>query len=431
MLDRAGISYCVTHGYEGYPAQIRSDVDGVIAAEVSPGQLAELVHENRASIGAELVQAQGYRLVLAGKFDGSPCFLTLDLDADYEVDGLPFYSGRELLAARHRHRQFWILRADLEFGCYVVRKIAKADLDGQSGRKLSSLYQQDIGGCRRQVARFWGTAGTALILSAASLGNWESVRRRLNELQAELQWRATIRSPLRTLRNHLRRMGRRLRALWRSDSGLNIIFLGPDGAGKSSVIQAVGRELAGAFNRTACSGFAPALFERLRHIRRDPGRPHWAPPRSFLVSVIRAGYWLIYYTIGYFFTVHVALARSTLVLHDRHFVDALVDPKRYRYGGPLWLLQLIWRIVPKPDIIILLDAPPEVVQSRKQEVSFEETVRQRKAYLSLIETLRNGHIIDATQQFERVVGDVNDLVLRHLAMRIERRLGLPAARQTG
>jgi thymidylate kinase len=424
-LDRAGIPYCVTHGYESYPVQIRSDVDGTIAAEVRPSELVELVHENRTSIAAEVVQARGYRLVLAGKdADGSPCFVTLDLSADYEVDDRPFYTGREVLEARRRHQQFWIPSADLEFGCYLVRKIAKGHLDDEDGRRLSSLYQQDAAGCRQQVARFWGAARATLILSSASSGDWEPVRRRLDKLRAELRRRATLRSPFRVLGNRLRRMGHRVRALWRSDSGLNLVFLGPDGAGKSSVIQAVGQELAGVFNRTIYCGFAPALFEPLRYIRREPGRPHGALPRSFPVSVMRAGYWFVYYTFGYFVTVHVALARSALVLQDRHFVDALVDPRRYRYGGPLWLLRLIWRVVPKPDLIVLLDAAPEVLQSRKQEVPFEETVRQRTAYLSLVGTMRNAYVIDATRPFGQVVGDVNDLILRHLTTRIERRLGL-------
>jgi thymidylate kinase len=115
------------------------------------------------------------------------------------------------------------------------------------------------------------------------------------------------------------------------------------------------------------------------------------------------------------------LARATLVLNDRHFVDILVDPKRYRYGGPLWLLRLIWRLTPKPDLIVLLDAPPEVLQARKQEVPFDETARQRNAYVSMVAGLENGHLVNAAQPFEHVVNDVGGIILRLLASRIARR----------
>jgi len=112
------------------------------------------------------------------------------------------------------------------------------------------------------------------------------------------------------------------------------------------------------------------------------------------------------------------------VLNDRHFVDILVDPKRYRYGGPLWLTRLIWHLIPKPDLIILLDAPPEVLRARKQEISYEEIARQRGVYLSMVRTMQNGRVVDASQSFEHVAGQVSDIILQHLAMRIARRFGL-------
>src|SRR5207244_2006476 len=139
----------------------------------------------------------------------------------------------------------------------------------------------------------------------------------------------------------------------------------------------VRRELDGVFARTTCHSFPPALLGRLLRRPEAPNLlPHATSPRSPFASALRAVlYWFVYYTLGYFLTIHLALARSTLVVHDRHLVDALVDPRRYRYTGPRWLLRLIWRLVPKPDLIVLLDAPPAVLQARKQEVPFEETAR--------------------------------------------------------
>jgi thymidylate kinase len=234
-----------------------------------------------------------------------------------------------------------------------------------------------------------------------------------------------LRHPGRVVGKTLRHYASRIRQCWRPDGGLNVIFLGPDGAGKSSVIQAVGSVLAGVFARTTCYSFPPALLgRRLRRADHPDILPHALPLRSSPASAMRAVlYWFAYYTLGHV-AVNLALARNTLVLHDRHLVDALVDPRRYRYGGPPWLLRLLWRFIPKPDLIILLDAPPEVPQARKQEVPFEETARQREAYLSLIRTTRNGCIVDAARPFEQVVGDVNDIIVRHLATRVARRLGL-------
>jgi thymidylate kinase len=426
-LDRAGIRYCVLHGYEGFPQRTGSDVDCIIDSEIPPEQIYALLHHDRARINADIVRCRGYYVVLAGKnTDSSPCFLTLDLSADCELDGVPFYAGTEVLASRRRYREFWIPAAHLEFGCYLVRTIAKACLDDERARKLSWLYRQDAACCQREVARFWRPRNVDLIVAAARSDDWHCVRQHLASLRQELRRRAILRRPGRFVGNKFRRLIDRAKRVWRPD-GLNVVFLGPDGAGKSTVIDGLGPRLHGAFARTTCSGFAPPLHRLFRRGNRPTDQPHALASRSFLTSLVRAAYWFVYYTFDYV-GLHLALARSTLVLNDRHFVDILVDRKRYRYGGPLWLLHLIWRVVPKPNLIILLDAPPHVLQARKQEVSFQETALQREAYLLLAGTLPNCHVVDASQSSDRVAGEVSKVILRHLTMRLSRRFALEQVR---
>ncbi|MEH2537178.1 hypothetical protein V1287_001112 [Bradyrhizobium sp. AZCC 1699] len=238
-LDRAEIPYCVLHGYERYPQRITSDVDCMISASVHPGQLAALFHESRGiSIDADLVCFREYYFVLAGRnADLSPSYLVLDLSIDYELGGLRFYNGREVIESRRRHSRFWIPAPPVEFGCYLVRKIAKAQLNDTQGRRLSTVYAQDPTGCQQHAARFWGARNTALIVSAASSGDWTPVRRCLSWLGAEMRMRAMLREPRRSIGNWSRRMGHQIRSgLW-PEGGLSVIFLGPDGAGKSSVIK--------------------------------------------------------------------------------------------------------------------------------------------------------------------------------------------------
>jgi hypothetical protein len=161
------------------------------------------------------------------------------------------------------------------------------------------------------------------------------------------------------------------------------------------------------------------MLNLLHGRNRGHATPHGLPPRSPTVSVLRAVlYWFVYYIASYPVR-RLVMARAHLILHDRHFIDALVDPKRYRYGGSVWLLRFIWRII--PDLIILLDATPEVLQHRKQEVSLEETARQRSAYLSLVRRCDNGHVVNAGQALDAVAADVSAIILRHLAQREARR----------
>jgi thymidylate kinase len=427
-LDRAEIPYCLLHGYESYPQRITSDVDCMISAAVVPSQLAALFHENSVSIGAKVVRYSGYYFVFAGKnTDGSPCFLDLHMSVEYDLDNRHFYSGSEVLESRRRHKQFWVPAVKIEFGSYLVKKIAKGHLDDAQEQRLSALYQQDPAGCQQQIARFWGVATAALLVSGAKSGHWGPVQRDLEKLRNELNRRATIRHPWRVVANLSRRMANRFKRFCGPVGGLHVVFLGPDGAGKSSVSQAVNQQLGAAFAQTKYHSFPPEVMRRLLRRPKSPGPirlPHALPPRSFLASATRAmSYWLVYYTLGYWITVRLALARATLVMHDRHLIDAVVDPRRYRYGGPPWLLRMICRLVPKSDLVILLDAPPEVLQTRKQEVAFAETARQREAYLAFVKSKKNGHVVNAARPLAQVVAEVNEIILRYLTTRIARRAG--------
>jgi thymidylate kinase len=140
-------------------------------------------------------------------------------------------------------------------------------------------------------------------------------------------------------------------------------------------------------------------------------------------SLAKLVYWAVDYIAGYHLAIRPALTRSTLVLFDRYLVDALIDPRRYRYGGPRWALQALWWAIPKPDLVVLLDAPTQVLQRRKQEVQSEEMERQRQAYRALVEKLPNGHTADAAQSLDHVIRAVERLVLNFMAARTANRLG--------
>jgi thymidylate kinase len=110
-------------------------------------------------------------------------------------------------------------------------------------------------------------------------------------------------------------------------------------------------------------------------------------------------------------------ARKGLVVFDRHYLDILVDPRRYRYGAPLWLASVVAHLIPTPDLLIVLDAPVEVLHSRKKEVPAAEAERQRACYRVLAHARRGGVVLDATGSPEDVAGEIVEHLLHDLAGR--------------
>jgi thymidylate kinase len=75
----------------------------------------------------------------------------------------------------------------------------------------------------------------------------------------------------------------------------------------------------------------------------------------------------------------------------------------------------------KPDLVVLLDAPAEVLQGRKQEVPLAETERQCRAYRAVVQSLSNGRVINAAQSVEKVGADINRAILDFMAQRAQER----------
>lgn len=421
-LDSAGVKTCILHGYEGYPDYIPSDVDFVILPEdlskvpsiifKLPGLLVQcLQHESTA-----------YYYVLCSTSNGGAYFLHLDVSGDYRRNGCVFLSAEEFLTSRRRLKSFWIPSPHVEFAYYLIKKIAKGSIGEEQRSSLISLYQQDPGGCQKQIHRFWSAKSARELISAVESNEWGTVHTRIAWFRKDLLRRAFQKDPAGFLAYWKDDLIRRVKRLC-AHTGLHVVILGADGSGKSSVLQKVKADLAPAFRKTSLAHLRPALLK----MRRNSGpvtNPHNLTNYSPGVSLLKLAYFSVDYIFGYFAKIYNMLVRSTLVLFDRYYHDILVDPERYRYGGPMWSARVVGKIIPKPDLLILLDAPPEVLHSRKQEVPFEETARQREAYLKLVRGMKNGVVVDASRSLDDVVSEVNSAILNFMAERTKKRFGL-------
>lgn len=419
LLDRAEVPYCVLHGHATYPQRVNSDVDLLLPRSIVPVKLAAWLHEHRDELGADVVlwlQDVAQYIVLAGQGDeGPPAILQLHVSVDYVMDRRAFYRGEEILETRRRHGSFWVPAAGVEFGCVLVNRITKQQLRDDHAGRLAELIEEDPAGCEENLARFFEADTGRKIVEAAHHDQWEWVRANIGNLRDELLHRTRTARSGRGPAKFVRRIKRWLKP----SCGLHVVFLGPDGVGKSTVIEAVRQDLEAVFLHTKYLTFAPGLLPS-RFETPKPDGPHSLPPRSYPASMLKAGWWAICYTLGYYTSIHPTLARAGWVVNHRYLPDAIVDRRRYRYAGPVWPLRALWRIAPKPDLLFLLDAPAEVIQARKTEVAPQETRRQREAYRTVVAGLPFARVIDASQPLEAVVAQVEQSILTFLRERASR-----------
>jgi len=176
--------------------------------------------------------------------------------------------------------------------------------------------------------------------------------------------------------------------------GLWIAFFGPDGVGKSAVIERLQGSVGGAFSGGRCFHFRPRFGRRSD--RAPVTEPHAQRARGLIISISKLIYWLLDCWFGYLALIGPSLQRSGLVVFDRYLPDLLVDPMRYRLPASAnSFAAKLAKLAPQPDLYILLDAPAETVRRRKQEISLPEAQRQRIAYLKLFKSLPNTLVVAA------------------------------------
>jgi hypothetical protein len=150
--------------------------------------------------------------------------------------------------------------------------------------------------------------------------------------------------------------------------------------------------------------------------------PHKNPPYPFGLSYLKTAYVFCDYFLGWGLRIRPFVKAGGWVIVERGWWDIAVDPKRYRMSIPSRLLWALGRLQPVPDLLLILEAPAEIVYTRKQELSIDELDRQMRAWRKHLPSKQKHVFIDAVKPVDEVVraGEVEVERLRNeLEGRIE------------
>ncbi len=114
--------------------------------------------------------------------------------------------------------------------------------------------------------------------------------------------------------------------------------------------------------------------------------------------------------------VHGAAWRGRIVLCDRHPLDALAVTSRKTAAGRALERFLIGACLPRPDRVIVLDAPAATMFARKGEHSVEVLERWRRGYHDRL-VPRGAVIIDTGGSAEEAVERAATVLWEALAAR--------------
>ena len=206
--------------------------------------------------------------------------------------------------------------------------------------------------------------------------------------------------------------------------GLVIAVYGVDGSGKSTLIERLAGALAPVFEGLDRWHLFQYQVPGVAHV--PVPEPHAQTPRSAATSVAKIAWYVARAWFGRTPAVAAAERRGRLVVLDRDVFDVWVDPIRYRYGGPLWIVHAAMRLAPRPTLAIVLDADEASILARSGELTRDALTRLLGRYRQLAARHAWARTVDARRTPEGVLHEACAVVFEVLARRYdgaERRAG--------
>jgi len=246
---------------------------------------------------------------------------------------------------------------------------------------------------------------------ACEEGRWFKIDAKLHEGGRPGPDRAELPGPLERMHGALAR--RRFAGLRRL--GPVVAVLGPDGAGKTSVIAGL-------------RGYIPvavtALYLGRRRTRRRSVTGPKGPNEQDEVARSRAGRlretaFVLRNAIRSWTRLlpgYLAAWRGHIVLCDRHPIEILaVRPRRTQPARAIERF-IAGHVIPRPDAMIVLDAPGEILLERKSDHSTQQLEQWRRSYAEAFVPL-GATIVPTTGPPKEAITQVSSVVWEALRQR--------------
>jgi thymidylate kinase len=185
----------------------------------------------------------------------------------------------------------------------------------------------------------------------------------------------------------------------RRPSGLSVAIIGPDGAGKTTLADGLRRALPMPTRYVYLGVWREYPWDRW--LRRIAGTRLMM--RLLRLSLRSLQVWW-------------HRCRGRVVLIDRYTYDALLPSDILDRRGRL-TVALVRRLGVQPDLVIVLDAPAEVMYARKGEHGVEELERRRQTYLEVTRAHPHCVVLDAAQPASAVLAQSQSVIWSALQRR--------------
>lgn len=394
-LKERNIAYVLLNGYEDIVAETNdSDID-ILLPKKDFLSINKLLNEICCAKGWKVIQVFHHDVYAKNIFlfsEQSQEILNLDIYGFLSRLNVPLFTEDEIFQKAILFNNFKILSKEQEFIYYLIKKLDKNELTKEKFDYLKSIFLNSNEECGFLLKEYFPKTHL-LIEESFRKGNMNLLIRK--QVIEDFSKGNSV-----NLKYKIKNVLRFIKRIYKP-TGLVVAFLGSDGSGKSTIIELL-KSSNLPFRKFQYFHLKPIKPKQTNSIVSDP---HKQPIYSPLKSYFKLLYLIVQYNLGWLKNILPLKIKSTLIVFDRYYDDLLVDPKRFRYGGGILIAKWVNKLIPKPDIVFVLTASPEIIYRRKQEVKIDELIRQIKAYNSLANK-KDYHIIDVNRSPIKITYEV-------------------------
>ena len=186
-----------------------------------------------------------------------------------------------------------------------------------------------------------------------------------------------------------------------------IVVLGPDGAGKSTLIDHL-IEKYQHYGTNYYSHLYPKLHKN-KSLKKEV-YPYSKKPYPIFISDLKIIYMFLRNT---FCLLNVSIKlknNNSIIWCDRYFYDVFADPLRYRIDKTFFNYKFFNKFVRRPDVFIILNPPFSSILKRSTEISEQELNEQINSYNNLKLIFKDSLLISSEKTINQTIEESEDYI---------------------
>lgn len=434
VINESNLDYCIQNKYEMMPEEIPSDID-MMYRDASEEDLDNLVNKVAKETGLIVTQK-----ICQGYFEYTyiisyPCpqkYFQLQLDFYRAISRrgyLNIMPAEEMLENKRFYKCFYVPDPYIEFKYMWIRRTIKHDMNNEHIEIAKKLYLNNPEKYIEQLKKDFGAEVSSLVLEILDKNDVEIFNRNFEVFNSAAKRisRKNASLPVR-LKYTAFMLGTVIPKRIFHKCGLSVAFIAPDGAGKSTIINRVKETVSGSFYGVNLYYMRPHLFKNLGHYNKlNPteeaatnDNPHGVVCDGVFKSAVRFFFYNLDFQLGTLLKINRKKINKQLVIFDRYYYDYFADMKRYKYSLPAWFPAVFEWMIPKPDMVFVLDGNPEVLYERKKELPISELEKQCSVFHQLAQNRKNFYAINVNRDVDTIVDEVTETILQEMSRRTSR-----------